>query len=44
MLLEVMANPKHPEHEDMCEWLGGEFDPAEFDLDIVNDELRESYP
>ena len=25
--LEAIQNPSHPEHEDMVEWIGGEFDP-----------------
>ncbi len=35
-LLEIVANPSHPEHEEMLEWLGDEFDPARFDVDEVN--------
>jgi len=35
-LLETISNPKHPDHEDMLEWLGGEFDPEEFDLEGIN--------
>jgi hypothetical protein len=38
--LEVIQNPKHKEHEEMLEWVGGEFDPEESDLDEVNLELR----
>ena len=38
-LLETISNPKHPDHEDMLEWLGGEFDPEEFDLEEVNGDL-----
>lgn len=30
-LLEVLADPTHPDHEDMLEWVGGEFDPDAFD-------------
>ena len=34
-LLEVLANPDHPEHEERLEWLGldsaADFDPARFD-------------
>ena len=30
-LLETIADPKHPEHKSMMEWLGGGFDPEEFD-------------
>ncbi|MFA5924305.1 MAG: plasmid pRiA4b ORF-3 family protein [Methylococcaceae bacterium] len=25
-LLETISNPKHPDYNDMLEWLGGEFD------------------
>lgn len=38
-LLKVIRNPSHPEHEDMLEWLGDEFDPAYFDLEDVNQQL-----
>jgi len=38
--LEAVRNPDHPEHEDMLEWIGGEFDPEAFDLDEVNEALR----
>jgi hypothetical protein len=38
-LLETISNPKHPDHEDMLEWLGGEFDPEEFDLEQINGDL-----
>jgi len=27
--LKIIANPKHPEHDDMKEWVGGRFDPNE---------------
>lgn len=29
--LEAMSDPKHPEHENMLEWVGGEWDAEEFD-------------
>ncbi len=38
--LEAIRNPKHPEHDSMLEWVGGEFDAEEFDLDFVNQELK----
>ena len=41
MFLEAIADPSHPEHEDMLEWIGGEFDPERFDLAEVNNLLRE---
>lgn len=34
--LEALANPAHEEHEDLKEWVGGEFDPDAFDVDEVN--------
>lgn len=39
-LLGILADPKHPEHEEMKEWIGGGFDPAKFDLDGVNARLK----
>jgi hypothetical protein len=38
--LEIMQDPKHPQHEDMAEWAGDRFDPEEFDLDAVNKQLK----
>ncbi len=38
--LEAIADPKHPEHREMKEWIGGKFDPEKFDLKAVNRELR----
>jgi hypothetical protein len=38
--LEAIHDPQHPEHEEMLEWVSGEFDPDAFDLDEVNTELR----
>ena len=35
-LLEVIANPSHPDHEEMLEWLDEEFDPAHFEVEEVN--------
>ena len=39
-LLEAIQDPNHPEHEEMLEWLGDDFDPEEFDVDAVNEELK----
>lgn len=39
-LVAAIADPKNPEHADLLEWAGGEFDPEAFDLDEVNALLR----
>lgn len=39
-LLQAIEDPSHPEHEEMLEWLGGEFDPEAFDLSVINQGLR----
>lgn len=38
-LLKVLANPKHPEHGEMLEWVGGAFDPEAFSVDEANQRL-----
>lgn len=38
--LEAIGHPKHPEHDEYLQWIGGEFDPEHFELDEVNDRLR----
>ena len=40
-LLEKLAKPNHPEHDDMVDWLGGEFDPEAFDPEAVNRRLKQ---
>jgi hypothetical protein len=40
-LCEILANSNDPEHGEMKEWIGDEFDPsAPFDLETVNAELK----
>ncbi|CAG0983952.1 hypothetical protein ANRL3_02317 [Anaerolineae bacterium] len=34
--VKAIRNPRHPEHDEMLEWVGGKFDPEKFDLDGVN--------
>ncbi len=34
--LEAVSDPKHPDHEDMLNWAGGDFDPERFDKEEVN--------
>jgi hypothetical protein len=38
--LEVMGDPKHPEHKDLREWWSGSFHPESFDVDVLNQALR----
>jgi len=39
--LEAIEQADHPEHEAYLEWIGGSFDPEEFDSDMVNAGLRQ---
>lgn len=34
--LEALRHPKHAEHDEYLEWVGGAFDPKEFDRDRTN--------
>ncbi len=43
-LLEALANPDHPEHEDFRHWAPPEFDAARFDLDETNQAMRSLDP
>src|SRR5436190_5039094 len=36
--VEAMRNPKHPQHEELKEWYGGEWDGVRFDLNETNAE------
>jgi hypothetical protein len=38
--VEAISYPDHREHDELLEWVGGEFDPGSFDLESVNKELR----
>jgi Plasmid pRiA4b ORF-3-like protein len=38
--LEAITEPEHEEHDELLEWIGGEFDPEEFDVDFVNQKLK----
>ena len=42
-LLETIRDPLHENYESMMEWLGGSFDPEEFDIDQVSRILRRSH-
>jgi hypothetical protein len=38
--LDAIEDVSHPEHDDMLEWIGGEFDPEEFDVGSINKGLK----
>lgn len=38
--LAALADPSHPEHAHMKEWIGRPFDPCAFDLDEINARLN----
>ena len=39
-ILDAMSDPKHPEREELLEWVGEEWNPEAFDLDAVNRRLQ----
>lgn len=39
-LLTIIKNKKHPEHNDMLEWLGDSFDPDYFDIETINRRIK----
>lgn len=39
-LLDTLADPKAPDHAEIVEWIGGDFDPTAFSLDEVNAEFE----
>jgi hypothetical protein len=38
--LDAIQDPEHEQHEELLEWVGGEFDPEAFDIEAVNEDLR----
>lgn len=40
-MLEIIKNPKHKNYEEFIEWLGEEFDPEYFNINEVNNLLKE---
>lgn len=38
--LAAIKNPKHPQHKEIREWLGGSFDPEKFELEKINKALK----
>lgn len=42
--LVAIGNPDHEQHEDMLEWVGGRFDPDEFDPATATRRMRRGLP
>lgn len=38
--LAAIRDPAHEEHDEYLDWIGGEFDPEEFELDEIDTALR----
>jgi hypothetical protein len=38
-LLSILADPRHEEYKELIEWLGGPYDPEDFDLTYINSRL-----
>jgi len=43
-LLEILKDPRHPEHKSMSEWIGSRFDPESFDVEAINKQLARLAP
>ncbi len=39
--VEAVLDPDHPEHDEMLQWVGRPFDPEAFDMDKVNEALKQ---
>jgi Plasmid pRiA4b ORF-3-like protein len=42
--LEAIADPKHERHKELREWIGGDFDPQQFDIDEIDPALARLAP
>lgn len=42
--LEAIRNPKHEEHVDMLEWIGGKFNPEQFSAAAATKAMRRGLP
>ena len=42
--LKAIADPKHKQHEELLEWIGGKFDPEKFDVEKATRKMRRGLP
>jgi hypothetical protein len=42
--VEAIQNPDHEQHEELLEWVGGSFDPEEFDPAEATRAMRKGLP
>ena len=40
---EAMADPKHPDHADMADWIDGDWDAEAFDTKAINRRLKRAF-
>ena len=43
-LLKAIKNPRHERHEELLEWIGGQFDPAAFDAGEATKAMKKGLP
>ncbi|CCB87767.1 putative uncharacterized protein (plasmid) [Simkania negevensis Z] len=41
--LKILKNKKHPDHEDLIDWIGKDFNPEYFDLKEVNENIHSAF-
>lgn len=41
-MLEVLQSPEHPEYQTYRDWLGGDFDPEEFNIEELRSRLMDA--
>jgi Plasmid pRiA4b ORF-3-like protein len=42
--LDTIRDPKHEDHDNMLEWIGGKFDPDGFNAEAATNEMRRGLP
>lgn len=42
-MLKILAKPEHPEYQSYISWLGGPYNPEEFDSDQINFQLTQDH-